>query len=265
MPLTSSPPIDLASIQSEFSASSLSGAGLAYFGRANCNMLEFLGAASATYNFESFQASTTGYLQFGEAYIAYSSAGTVLVYYDLGGGGEQLTPSQGYPYGTGRHTWLVSGSGAGVEGYVTRIVTPTQYMNEPTLNTWIPIGSIGFGAAGYGGSNEYGAWYVAFRDSRGRSLGTVSHSVQLYIYEPVGNFGTSPYFSDIRLKENIQKIGQIDGLNIYTFNYLNSDELQTGVMAQELLGTKYESAVRVHNSGFYQVDYNKIPTIKNFS
>jgi hypothetical protein len=250
MALTSSPPIDLASIQSEFSASSLSGAGLAYFGRANCNMLEFLGAASTTYNFESYQANTSGYAYGGEAYISYSSAGTVVVYYDIAN-------SDGGPT---THHWLLTGSGAGVEGYVTRIVTPTYYMNEPTLNTWIPIGNISFGVSLGGPSNEYGAWYVAFRDSQGRDLGTVSHQVILYIQDPE-RFGTSNY-SDIRLKENIQKIGQIDGLNIYNFNYLNSTTRQTGVMAQELLGTKYQSAVSIDANGFYKVDYSLIPDIK---
>lgn len=73
---------------------------------------------------------------------------------------------------------------------------------------------------------------------------------------------TKRFFSDIRLKENITRVGQVEGINVYTYNYLNSSELQKGVMAQELLGTKYENAVSVHESGFYQVDYDKLPTIQ---
>jgi hypothetical protein len=66
--------------------------------------------------------------------------------------------------------------------------------------------------------------------------------------------------SDIRLKIIIKKIGKSEsGINIYLFKYI-SDQLTTyqGVIAQELLGTRYESAVSQNNEGFYQVDYSKI-------
>lgn len=72
---------------------------------------------------------------------------------------------------------------------------------------------------------------------------------------------TKKFFSDVRLKENIQQVGNVDGLNVYTYNYIWSTKLEKGVMAHELLGTKYEDAVSVHTSGFYQVDYDKLPTI----
>ena len=72
---------------------------------------------------------------------------------------------------------------------------------------------------------------------------------------------TKKFFSDIRLKENITKVGEVDGINVYTYNYLNGTNLLKGVMAQELLGTKYEDAVSIHKSGFYQVDYSKLPTL----
>ncbi len=68
-------------------------------------------------------------------------------------------------------------------------------------------------------------------------------------------------FSDVRLKENIQKVGEVDGINVYTYTYLNGTNVMKGVMAQELLGTKYENAVIEDESGFYKVDYNKLPTI----
>lgn len=72
---------------------------------------------------------------------------------------------------------------------------------------------------------------------------------------------TKKFFSDIRLKENIQHQGVVNGLNVYTYNYVWGNKLQRGVMAQELLGTKYESAVSIHESGFYQVDYSQLPTL----
>ena len=46
MTLPASAPISLSAIKTEFGAASLSDAGLAAFGRANCNMLEFLGQSN---------------------------------------------------------------------------------------------------------------------------------------------------------------------------------------------------------------------------
>jgi len=66
--------------------------------------------------------------------------------------------------------------------------------------------------------------------------------------------------SDFRLKIIIQKIGQSNSnLNIYLFKYISDPEkIYQGVIAQELLNTKYESAVSTGRGGFYQVDYSKI-------
>lgn len=66
--------------------------------------------------------------------------------------------------------------------------------------------------------------------------------------------------SDMRLKIIIKKIGQSNwNLNIYLFRYISDPErVYQGVIAQELLNTKYESAVSIDQNGFYQVDYSKI-------
>jgi hypothetical protein len=63
--------------------------------------------------------------------------------------------------------------------------------------------------------------------------------------------------SDRRLKRNITFLETRNDINIYSFQYLWSDEYFVGVMAQDLLGTKYESAVIEHN-GYYTVDYSKL-------
>jgi hypothetical protein len=75
----------------------------------------------------------------------------------------------------------------------------------------------------------------------------------------VGNF-FKKIFSDRRVKENIVKVAEIGGLNIYKFNYnWDKDTEQYGVIAQELLGTKYESAVFIDDeTGLYKVDYEKL-------
>lgn len=61
-------------------------------------------------------------------------------------------------------------------------------------------------------------------------------------------------FSDERLKEDIEKVGETDGgTNIYKYRYKGSPMMQMGVMAQE----NPEAAVK-DPSGFYRVDYSKV-------
>jgi hypothetical protein len=65
--------------------------------------------------------------------------------------------------------------------------------------------------------------------------------------------------SDISYKENVNLIGQSPlGINIYEFNYIGEEGLYQGVIAQELVGTKYENALTLNNEGKYLVDYNQI-------
>lgn len=66
------------------------------------------------------------------------------------------------------------------------------------------------------------------------------------------------FFSDIRLKENIEYIGHEKGIPVYDFNYRN-DETKAryrGVMAQDIIETHPEA---VHEfNGVYMVDYSKL-------
>jgi hypothetical protein len=71
------------------------------------------------------------------------------------------------------------------------------------------------------------------------------------------NFQPSPPVSDRRLKRNIELLETRNGIKIYSFQYLWSDEYFVGVMAQDLLGTEHESAV-VERNGFYTVDYTQL-------
>jgi hypothetical protein len=65
--------------------------------------------------------------------------------------------------------------------------------------------------------------------------------------------------SDISYKENINLIGQSpSGINIYEFNYIGEEGLYQGVIAQELVGTKYENALTINNDGKYLVNYDQI-------
>lgn len=86
-----------------------------------------------------------------------------------------------------------------------------------------------------------------------------------------GSPGKCAFVSDIRFKKNIEyQHTSLDGLKIYTFEY-NDDFVKNqkevfnedyhgkwvGVMAQDLIGTKFESAV-ISEKDYYKVDYNKL-------
>ena len=88
-----------------------------------------------------------------------------------------------------------------------------------------------------------------------------------------GSPGKCAFVSDIRFKKNIEyQHTSLDGLKIYTFEY-NDDFVKNqkaefnvdyngkwqGVMAQDLIGTKFEPAV-ISEGNYYMVDYNKLNT-----
>jgi len=95
----------------------------------------------------------------------------------------------------------------------------------------------------------------------------VESVVEATLWEGIVAFGAEILsifgFSDDRLKENVNKVGEIDGINVYTFNYVwDKTHQYSGVMANELLNTKYADAVKIHKSGYYMVDYGKYDTLR---
>ncbi len=87
------------------------------------------------------------------------------------------------------------------------------------------------------------------KDRAGQFMNTVSFGMSV----------AAPFLpSDVRLKDNIKKIGKsIDGYNIYKFRYNNSTQEYIGVMAQEVL-SKNPKAVAKINNDTYMVDYSQI-------
>lgn len=71
----------------------------------------------------------------------------------------------------------------------------------------------------------------------------------------VGGLGT--FFSDRRLKENIKKVGEKNGHNIYNFNYLGCNNTYRGVMADEVKEIMPD-AVTQCEEGYDVVDYGKL-------
>lgn len=53
---------------------------------------------------------------------------------------------------------------------------------------------------------------------------------------------------DIKLKENIKKVGQLDnGLPLYIFNYIGDNQLHINVMAQDVEKVKPEAVIEINN------------------
>jgi len=64
----------------------------------------------------------------------------------------------------------------------------------------------------------------------------------------------APFFSDIRLKENVKQIGQSpNGTNIYSFNFKGTKDQYEGVLAHEV-----PHASMVDASGYWKVDYSQL-------
>lgn len=76
----------------------------------------------------------------------------------------------------------------------------------------------------------------------------------------IGSQNTLSQRSDKRVKNIIKKVGVSDnGINIYLFTYhFDPSTIYQGIIAQELIGGKYEKALHVDKSGLYSVDYSII-------
>jgi len=92
----------------------------------------------------------------------------------------------------------------------------------------------------------------------GKALDVADHGRSWY---PKPTYrGGSSVESDIRLKDNIKRLGKSkSGINVYSFSYKSDPERKQyiGVMAQELL-YKVPEAVTQNNEGYYAVDYSRI-------
>lgn len=79
-----------------------------------------------------------------------------------------------------------------------------------------------------------------------------------------GSIASAALLSDKNIKENIEKVDEIDGYNIYKFNYKDGYELpqgtRAGVIAQEVKDINPDAVVdNLQNTGFMGVDYSKLP------
>jgi hypothetical protein len=67
------------------------------------------------------------------------------------------------------------------------------------------------------------------------------------------------FFSDVRLKNDVELLGAYKDVNIYRYKYVwDKDTTYVGVMAQELLESKYKDVVEMDSTGYYKVNYAKL-------
>lgn len=118
-------------------------------------------------------------------------------------------------------------------------------------------GFMGQGQGIYGiGQQEQNAPWQQLQNYSGllapyQQAGATNSQGQQYSYNPTmqyigGNMQAAasilPMLSDVRLKENIKRVGKTDdGLGVYTYNYKWDDTPQMGVMAQEVEKKKPEA------------------------
>lgn len=142
-------------------------------------------------------------------------------------------------------------SGATLRASQDRAGELAQQQYENYLRQMLEAGRIQLGAGGNLANTIAGA------GSRGTSRGAVDLLGGLgALGQGIGGFAT---LSDIRLKDNIVKIGEEpDGLGIYEFTYKGSDEVHVGVMAQEVAELRPHALGPLTEDGFMTVDYGRL-------
>lgn len=134
-----------------------------------------------------------------------------------------------------------------------------------------PLGDFDLGTKGifgsYGQAGVGGILSNTFKNFQGGAVTAVTKVSSL-----VSNFGSNisstiatvassigKLFSDVRLKENVVKINSYNNVNFYEYNYtFNKTQRFVGVMAQEILQSKYSECVELDSTGYYKVDYTRL-------
>lgn len=112
----------------------------------------------------------------------------------------------------------------------------------------------GYGATKAGNEINYGNAMAANRNTGINNLLNLGGTVA----KGVSAAASAGAFSDIRLKRDVQAIGETPaGLPVYRFKYIFSASPQIGVMAHEVMEL-FPEAVRTHPSGYLMVDYSLI-------
>lgn len=133
---------------------------------------------------------------------------------------------------------IMSGQEGASNAYNLSRFQDTQARRSAAVNEGIK-GVAGYFAGGASGGKGAGAGAGAGTGAAGASTNYLS-----------------AIFSDFNLKENIEKVSEENGFNIYEFNYKGQPERYRGVMAQEIHKSMPEAIIE--KDGFLAVIYDKI-------
>lgn len=155
---------------------------------------------------------------------------------------------------------IISGAGQQMASYdyAGGMAKANQYNNLTNLLYSVAGSAVGgSGSTGGGASSGSGSGGGTYNGS----FFSQSGSQQMSPYTMLsmagsGGGGAAAAASDINLKENIVKIAEEKGFNIYEFNYIGHPNRYRGVMAQEIQKIAPEAVFE--KDGFLAVDYNKI-------
>jgi len=114
-----------------------------------------------------------------------------------------------------------------------------------------------YGGMSASAENERGSgWQTAFQamDALGKLASGGGQAAGALLSS--GGGAAAAAGSDIRMKENIAKIGELQGHTIYKFNYIGDPKVIIGVMAQDIQETDPDCVVPVGD--YLYVDYNKL-------
>ena len=113
----------------------------------------------------------------------------------------------------------------------------------------------------HGNGYADGSWSWSGTIAYANNWGPASYTAYFGHYTSAGTSTlTTTFSSDYRAKTDMDWIGKSkSGLNIYEFSYnWDKDIRYQGVVAQELLNTKYEDSVVQMTDGYLGVDYSKL-------
>jgi hypothetical protein len=121
-----------------------------------------------------------------------------------------------------------------------------------------------FRGMSYSGTSSVHFWNVFEESQSGLEISNMPGSqpvsgIQMVVLPPFTLFTPSlPSPSDLRLKNIIELVDCVNGINVYNFEYIDKPgEIYRGVIAQELLDTEFRESV-ILEDGYYKVDYSKL-------
>lgn len=129
---------------------------------------------------------------------------------------------------------------------ITALMSGSQVSNPAQMSGATP--QTGVGGVDYTGlvNQKYQAELANSQAQMGGLFGLLSAPFQMF------------KFSDQRLKEDVERIGETDeGTPLYRYHYKGDPTPQIGVMAQEVAEEQPEAVAR-HPSGYLMVDYERV-------